>query len=138
MCKYLPAEIINDILLNYIPIHYNKCVTTYIENERTYIIKSSIAKIRKVLYKYILKRRYEILYYHETYFLQPISFKHHYPICNRKKCLKEIVNRLNLIRYIEINTLYKEYLKNPKNKLTITFNKIIDLMNEHELNSIEW
>lgn len=138
MCKNLPIEIINNILIKYITIHYNKCITKYIENERSNLIKLSITKIRKILYKYILKRRYEILYYHEAYFLQAISFKHHYPICNRKKCLKEIITKPNLVRFSEINLLYQNYLKNPKNNLTITFNQIIDLMNENELNNIEW
>lgn len=137
MHKELPDDIINIILLDYLSIHDNKNISRSIECKRQKIIKLSITKINKVLFKYIIIRRFDIEYY-DDYAIPKYYWKYYYPLCERKFFIKLVMKQINLNRSNEINIIYNYYLKNPKNNLTITFNKIIDLLTDNELFIIGW
>lgn len=137
MLKELPDEIINIILLNYLSIYDNKNINQFIEYKRQKIIKLSIIKINKIIFKYIIIRRFDIEYF-DDYAIPKYYWKYYYPLCERKLFIKLVMKQKNLNQSSEINIIYNYYLKNPKNNLTITFNKIIDLLTEIELFNIGW
>jgi hypothetical protein len=138
LINILPNELINNILLEYITIYDNKGINENIENKRRNIINISINKINKFLCKYIIKRRYEINYYEDSYYIPKKYWKQYYPLRERKYFLKLTNDQKNLRNYDQIHKLYNLYLNNPKNNLTITFNNIIDLLYDDELFNIGW
>ena len=77
----LPNEIVNNIILEYITIYENKDINIDIEKKRKNRIKSSIIKINHVLSHYMIKRRYNINYYDEAYYIPKKYWKLYYPLC---------------------------------------------------------
>lgn len=134
----LPNELVNNIILEYLTVYDNKGINKDIENERKYIIKNSIIKINHLIYPYMKKRRYDINYYEDSYYIPKKYWKLYYPLSERKYFLKLVIKQNNLLNKIQIIDLYHKYLKNPKNNLTFVFNKIIDLLNDNELFNIGW
>jgi hypothetical protein len=134
----LPDIIINNILLEYTTIYSNKFINKSVEYKRNIKKNNSLNKINKLIYKYIIKRRYEIDYYDDSYYIPKKYWRQYYPLCERKYFLKFTIQHINLHNYEEINNIYNKYLKNPKNNLTITFNKIIDLLYDIELLNMGW
>jgi hypothetical protein len=133
----LPNEIINNILIEYTSIFSNKGINKYIENQRNKKIKKSLNIINKIISRYMITRRYAIDYYEDSYYIPKIYWKKYYPLSERKYFLY-LVMKQNLNRYDEINNIYNDFLKNTSKNITITFNKIIDLLNNEELFSIGW
>lgn len=133
----LPNEIINNILIEYTSIYSNKYINRYIENQRTQKINKSLNIIKNIISRYMITRRHAIDYYEDSYYIPKRYWKKYYPLCDRKYFLY-LVMKQNLNRYNEINDIYNDFLKNTSKNITITFNKIIDLLDNDELFSIGW
>jgi hypothetical protein len=86
----------------------------------------------------MIQRKYNIEYYDDSYYIPKKYWKLYYPLCERKYFLILVNKQTNLHNNDEIKNIYNKYLKNPKNNLTLTFNKIIDLLYENELFNIGW
>ena len=95
MLKELPDEIINIILLNYLSIYDNKNINQFIEYKRQKIIKLSIIKINKIIFKYIIIRRFDIEYF-DDYAIPKYYWKYYYPLCERKLFIKLVMKQKNL------------------------------------------
>ena len=134
----LPNELVNNIILDYLTIYDNKNIDINIENKRKILINSSITKINKLFNPYMIKRRYDINYYEDSYYIPHLYWKLYYPLSERKYFLELVIKQSNLHNKELVISIYKRYLKNPKNNLTITFNKIIDLLYNNELFNIGW
>ena len=134
----LPNEIVNNIILEYLTIYDNKSININIENKRKKIIHKSIIKINNRFSYYMIQRKYNIEYYDDSYYIPKKYWKLYYPLCDRKYFLKLVNKQTNLHNNDEIKNIYNKYLKNPKNNLTLTFNKIIDLLYQNELFNIGW
>lgn len=134
----LPNELVNNIILDYLTIYDNKSININIENKRKTLINLSIIKITHLFSHYMIKKRYDIDYYEDSYYIPKKYWKQYYPLCERKDFLKLVNKQTNLYNNEQIQNIYNEYLKNPKNNLTITFNKIIDLLYDNELFNIGW
>jgi len=149
----LPSEIENNIILKYLTIYDNKYINKAIENERTKKIQISIVKINKLLCKYMLKRKHDIDYAENEYYIQKKFWKLYYPLIHRKQFLKKTIlvlkqylknlNNINKDRYSFIISIYQQYVeceltRSHKNMLVITFNKIIELLTDNELFHIGW
>jgi len=132
----MPPEIYNMVLNDYLTIYDNKNINKHIESIRQKKIKSSIYKINKLLYKYIINQRHDMDI--EEYYIPKLLYKKYYPLSLRKSFILLVIKKNNLIRYNEIINVFNIYNNNPKNKLVITFNKIIDLLSNNELFDIGW
>lgn len=149
----LPDEIVNNIIVKYLTIYNNKYINNAIEKERMNKIQLSLVKINKLLCNYMLKKRNDIDYAENEYYIQKKFWKLYYPLIHRKQFLKNAIKRLkqylknpnniNNNRYNEIIYIYQQYtgcilIPCHKNILTVTFNKIIDLLTNGELFLIGW
>lgn len=144
----LPNEIVNYIIVKYLTIYNNKYINKAIENERTNKIQISLVKINKLLCKYMLKKRHDIDYAENEYYIPKKFWKLYYPLIHRKLFLKNTIKRLkeylknpnniNNNRYNEIISIYQQYILTYQNQLVFTFNKIIDLLTNAELFLIGW
>ena len=48
------------------------------------------------------------------------------------------MQKTNLERHVELMNIIKKYNDDPKNKLSVAFNQIIDLLTDDELFDIGW
>lgn len=134
----LPEIIMDTIILKYSSIHANKYINKYYENKRQIIMNNSLKKIKIVIIKYMLIRRYDIDYYVDSYYIPKKYWKKYYPLCERKNFLKLVINQNNLRNKQYIINIYNDFINNSSKNLTITFNKIIDLLDQNELFEIGW
>ena len=102
----LPNELVNNIILEYLTVYDNKGINKDIENERKYIIKNSIIKINHLIYPYMKKRRYDINYYEDSYYIPKKYWKLYYPLSERKYFLKLVIKQNNILNKIQIIDLY--------------------------------
>lgn len=134
----IPSEICDKILYNYLTIYDNKNINHDVENFRKIKIKKSINKINKLIYNYILSVRENMSTDH--YETPKKYFKKYYPLCIRKKWIIVAMKKVNLVNNNEVKNLFDMYNNDTTNKISLvdTFNKIIDLINNDELNYIGW
>jgi len=132
----IPAEMYNIILEDYLTIHENKYINKYIEDKRKIKIKKSIKKIKKLISNYI--HNYKIDMNQEDYYLSKRFYKLYYPINLREKFILLSIKKISNGNNAKIVEIYNDYKNNKKNKLVLTFNKIIDLLSNEELAFIGW
>ena len=132
----IPIDIYNDIISNYLTIYDNKNINKYIENIRQKKIKTSIRKIKKLVCKHLLQRRIDSDI--NEYYISKIFYKKYYPLNERKFYISLIMQKTNLERHVELMNIIKKYNDDPKNKLSVAFNQIIDLLTDDELFDIGW
>ena len=107
----LPNELVNNIILDYLTVYDNKNININIENKRKNIINSSITKIKHLFNPYMIKRRYDINYYEDSYYIPHSYWKLYYPLYKRKYFLKLVIKQSNLHNKELIISIYKRYLK---------------------------